>query len=355
MDIYNGQGKLLLKQGQVIETLKQFTILRTAGLFYKPIERVETDVKEDVIYSTPFEIIDEVHNSLFRYLREPGKVKSFPERILDLASKIQAACKMDSDATLGTIMLDDGMSYAVNHSIHIAIVCEEIAKFMEWDEKKRISMIAAALTSNLAMIELQDYLHNHSGELTPGQKSAINSHADRGAEMLHQLGVRDEEWIDAVLQHHEAIDGSGYPFGLKGEDVGLPARFISIADFYCAKVIGRGYRSPMMTNQAMSFVFKGQDNRIDMSMAQYFIKGLGIYLPGSVVKLKNNEIAVVTRRREKAHCPEVVAVMRPDRSIMGFPSKRNTELPDTSIIDVIPSGEMNFNANKAILWGYLKV
>lgn len=355
MDIYNGEGKLLLRQGQVIETLKQFTILRSKGLFFKTTEYDESDKKVHAIESTPFEMMDEVHTRLLRYLGDPGNVKDFPSRIVELSRIIQAACERDSDAVLATILLDEGLSYAVNHSIHIAIVCEEIAKHLGWEEKKRISLIAASLTANIAMIKLQDYLHNHQDALTEGHKKQIRSHADRGAEMLHQLGVRDNDWIEAVLQHHEAMDGKGYPFGLKGDNVFPSARFIAISDFYCAKIIGRGYRTPMMTNQAMSFVFQGQDSRIDMSMAQHFIKGLGIYLPGTMVKLKNKEIALVTRRSEKAHCPEVVAIMRADRSTLAFPAKRNTEADATSIADVLPHGEMNVVINKPLTWGYSKI
>ena len=158
--------------------------------------------------------------------------------------------------------------------------------------------------------------------------------------MLRSFGVDDPLWIDAVLKHHESPDGKGYPDGLQGTTVPVSARLIAIADFFCAKVTGRSYRPPLSSHKAMQLVFPATDNRVDKSLVELFVKTLGIYLPGTFLHLKNNQIAIVTRRGESIHFPVVYAITGKDGMPLMGPLRRDTSNPEYKIVQIIPPREV---------------
>ena len=95
---------------------------------------------------------------------------------------------------------------------------------------------------NMSILQLQDVLQAQQAPLTGEQKEVIQRHPETSAALLRERGVSDEIWLNAVLCHHEAIDGSGYPQGSKGDAIPMPAQLVSLADVYCARISNREYR-----------------------------------------------------------------------------------------------------------------
>ena len=358
-DVYDDQGALLLHTGYIIETSNQLDILMSRGIFHisdKPsyaphIER--HDLREEV---SPFQLMDQIYSRLEEMisLSIPASGKDFPASIMNLCGSLQQACLQDTDATLSTILLGPTRRYSIKHSIDVAIICEVIGQALGMPDNKRISVIAASLTENIAMMTLSDILSSQVKPLTDEQRKAIQRHPARGMEILQSLGVKDHVWLDAVLKHHESPDGKGYPEGLHGDAVPSYARLISMADFYCAKISDRSYRSPLSSHEAMQFIFPASESRIDAGISELFVKTFGIYLPGTFVSLKNNQVAVVTRRGAKIHSPIVHAVTGKDGMLLPGPMYRDTSNPGFEIAQIIPPRKVTVKVNRYQLWGYGK-
>ncbi len=355
-DVYDSKGVLLLHKGYVIETDKQLDILLARGIFHisdtmpepdtgKPIHREE---------SSPFQLIDQIYPRLEKWICSsvPETEKEFPSKIIGLCSSLQRACAQDAEATLSTIVLGPAGRYSIKHSVDVAIVCELIGQALKMSVDERLSMIAAAMTENIAMTELSDILYSQAAPLSDEQREFVHAHPASGVERLKALGVNDPLWLSAVLSHHQSSDGRGYPNGVKGESIPVSARLIAISDLFCAKVSGRSYRQPLSSHQAMQFVFSAGEGQIDADIAELFVKTLGIYLPGTFVCLTNSQIAVVTRRGEKIQFPIVYAVTGRDGMPLPGPVYRDTSHPDCGIARVIPASEVTVKVNRYQLWGY---
>ena len=224
---------------------------------------------------------------------------------------------------------------------------------MKCSSEERLPLLAAALTMNIAMIELQDVLFRQKERLTAEQQRVVKDHPLCGAELLRTYGVTDEVWLRAVSHHHEFMDGSGYPQGLRGEEIDKNARLLMLADVYCAKLFPRSYRSPLQPDVAAREMFTGgRGHSLDQDLAKLFIKELGIFHPGLFVRLANDEIAVVIRRGEKIHHPVVNSVVKVDGSPYLAPKKRDCSNEEFKITGSVAQKDVPVCINRQVVWGY---
>jgi hypothetical protein len=135
------------------------------------------------------------------------------------------------------------------------------------------------------------------------QKALIRRHSQEAADWLAQAGVSDPDWLNAVAQHHERADGSGYPQGLT--EIADIAVALRAADVFMAKISPRKLRPALPIQEAAKQMYRA-DHGGQISSA--IIKEFGIYPPGDVVKLACGEVGVVMRRTDNAKCPIVASI-----------------------------------------------
>ena len=355
-DVYDAEGVLLLQRGQLLESQKQLDTLLDRGLYFifdVPPGRVQSTKAEKLQDSTPFGLIDDIYFQLSTLCKLQNTKVNFSSRVIDLCKRLQQACQKDTDAALGAIFLSRERKYPITHQIHCALMFEIFLKHLARSSTERLPLLAAGLTMNITMIELQDGLFNQKGGLTEGQRVEVKKHPHRGAELLRSHGVTDEAWLTTVLQHHEFMDGSGYSQGLRGDDICQTARILMLADIYCAKLFPRAYRVSLHPDRAAREMFTGSRGHcFDMDLSKSFIKQLGLFHPGSFVRLSNGEIAVVTRRGEKIHHPVVCSVAKKDGSPYLAPRQRDSSKDEFTITDSVAPKDVTISINKRQLWGY---
>ena len=302
---------------------------------------------------SPFRVMADIElrlRILFSSLATSGS-SDFPSRIIRICRDLQSACEMDADAALGMLLLGDEIRYTITHPLHVAILCELTAKKKGIADEPRLSILAAALTSNIAMIELQDTLQKQQAPLTKEQSEKIRQHPKRAANMLREAGVQDEIWINTVQQHHERRDGKGYPEALSGDDISVPVRIVSLADTYGAMISPRNYRAAKFSRESLCEIFLKRGAEIDESLPPLFIKELGVFPPGAFVKLHNGETAVVVRRGANAMTPQVQSVVSPKGVPLPAPLLRDSGQDIYSIREMAPPSK-GFAINRQLLWGY---
>ena len=365
-DCYDGQGNLLLKKGLIVGTQKQVDFLLERGLFglpgTVPVTAPGAADREKPIDRplTPFELLGQYNNRLKQIFSalgaDPAAARmtagvSFSERLLQLAGDIQKLCQCEPDAILGAIHLDDSGRYSVMHPLYRAALCELIAARKAVAEQDRRWLIAAALTCDLSMLKLQDDLFRQEQPLQPTQKQAITAHPLESAKLLASLGVANAGWLTAVIQHHELLNGKGYPRGLLLGDISMAARVLKLADMYTAMITPRYYRKAILSKTAMRDIFLKRGSEIDEELAVYIVKELGVYPPGSFVKLQSGELAIVTHRGVNPKAPVVKAVVGPRGAPFDKPALRNTDVREYEILDVVER-DMIVKIDLHKLWGY---
>jgi HD-GYP domain-containing protein (c-di-GMP phosphodiesterase class II) len=219
-----------------------------------------------------------------------------------LAAQVLQAIELDADIALASILLNRITgTYPVRHCIETALVATLVARAMQNDNTQTLVIAAAALTMNVAMLAQHDSFQSQRLALTRAELAAVQRHPKDGAELLYHAGVRDQAWLDDVLQHHEQDDGSGYPEGLSGAQIAPGARLIGLADRYCALVSARNYRRSMQPDLALRTLLSPEAG-VTAELARHFSAELGPYPPGALVRLSNGDVGVVTRRPGLQHC-----------------------------------------------------
>ena len=184
-----------------------------------------------------------------------------------------------------------------------------------------------ALTMNVAMLELQNALYSQSAPLDAMQRRGLVAHPEAAVAWLVERGADDPLWLDVVRQHHEAVDGNGYPRGLRGQQIRPEAQAVSLADRYCGMVSERAYRPGASPPAALREIYLKHGSAIDPKLISLLVKVMGVYPPGTAVELANGETAVVLRRTRNAGAPIVRVLDLADaRPAVGWP-KRSTGDP----------------------------
>jgi len=225
--------------------------------------------------------------------------------------------------------------YGVSHSLHCAAVCCLIGKRMGWDEARRRVLVSAAMSMNLSMIELQGRLAVQAVPLTVDQRSAIQEHPIESADMLRAAGVADEEWLAAVEQHHEVIDGTGYPKRLT--DINELAQVLHYVDVFTAKLSARSSRLALAPNVAARDLFTGSAGH---PLAAALVKEFGIYPPGCFVRLASGEIAIVIHRGKTVNTPVVACLTNAAGQAMMRPQRRETTDKANAIVTLVADADV---------------
>jgi len=353
-DAYDEKGELLLREGDVMESETELNALIESGLFH-----LETQGDVETTYAiesstSPFEMLEGVQKILSRLFNGvPAELTSnFPSKIINLGRTIQQACEKDMDASLGVILLSRTYPYTISHPVNAAIICETITRHLQWEEDDRLSLLAATLTANIAMIDLQERLYAQKEPLSTEQRDQIYEHPVQGVEILQKSGVTNKMWLDIVHFHHEAINGSGYPSGLRKSAIPIGSRILAVADHYCAGVSNRKYRTALSPNDAMLEIYLSSGQRVEPNIMNICVKLIGVYPPGSFVRLVNNEIAVVTQRGKKTNVPIVQSVVRADGTLFSTPQERDCSQEEFGVKDLILTDQDKVDIDPTELWGY---
>jgi HD-GYP domain-containing protein (c-di-GMP phosphodiesterase class II) len=202
------------------------------------------------------------------------------------------------------------------------------------------------------MLHLQDQLQHRREPLTQAQRDEIHQHPQRGVEMLRGAGVTDGVWLDGVLHHHESLDGSGYPGGLREGEISACAQLIHLADLYAARVSARDYRPGKPPSQALREIFLSRGQSVNATLAAVLIKELGVYPPGTFVRLANGELALAIRRGAAPDAPIVQSLVGPRGNLYVIPIRRDCGKPGLAVKEIVPQAEVDVKINRNLLWGY---
>lgn len=231
--------------------------------------------------------------------------ESFLPRVLRIAYRVDQALDFDRDAVLAAIHQQYAKSYPVHHSLQKAVWAGLLLRLEGESEEVRVGALCAALTANLSILTLQSELETQADPLSEEQRKRLWLHPRLSAEMLRKLGVEDEGWLRAVKQHHERLDGSGYPERLSGEDLDNSALALAFGDELSAMITPRGYRESLPPSEALVQMGQSSGETLPQRFVARSLKSLGVYIPGTPVRLKDGSYALVTRRGASPKTPQI--------------------------------------------------
>jgi hypothetical protein len=267
------------------------------------------------------------------------------DRLRTMAVPMRQLAAQDPDVALYMMLqtaMHDVEHYSAHHAMFCAVVADLCANWMEWPEAETESLFHAALTMNLGMLALQDSLTKQAGGLSGDQKKRIAEHPAQSAEMLVSAGVTDTLWLDIVRRHHQPVREGEATEPLQPAQ--KLAQLLQRVDVFTAKL------SMRKTREAASATMAARDACLDTSglpdaIGATMLRILGLYPPGSYVRLTNGELAVVTRRGTKAHTPLVVSLRSRDGTMLSKLQIKDTSNPAHGVQRVLLARDLKIVLN----------
>lgn len=272
------------------------------------------------------------------------------EELRLLARAFLALFRIDPNACLGYPRLTPIAPPALSHSLHVLFISILLADQMEFSEAQTESLAAAALTMNMADPTLQD--RYYSGLSNAADLPRLQAHPTAAAAMLARAGVTDTDWLDNVRQHHENLDGSGYPANLNGSGICLAARILHVAEVYCSKINARYYRPPKSSRLAFKELFGTERHHIDTQIASLLLRRIGMFPPGTLVRLANRESACITRLGRNGQIRFAVSFLDARGRPLESPRERDLSSRIYAVRNLINVEPLWPKINWSQLWGY---
>ncbi len=205
-----------------------------------------------------------------------------------------------------------GESGFVENALNCAVLATLVGMNMNMVQHKLLHLATGALLHDIGMLRLPDAIVSKRGELTREERQTIATHPIHSYKIItREMKFPDEIGIVA-LQHQERWDGEGYPKGLSGKDIALPARIVAVADSFEAMVSKRPYRNSMIGYAAMRAILSDNARRFDPAVLKSFIRTMGIYPIGSVVLLSNSCVGRVIETNPESPLRPQIKIMIDD-------------------------------------------
>lgn len=260
-----------------------------------------------------------------------------PEAASNLVDEITSSVSRNENALISLVRLKTKDDYTYMHSVAVCALMIALSKELGLDETQTKQAGLAGLLHDIGKAGIPLDVLNKPGALTDEEFDLVKQHPAQGHAMLIQANILDEVVLDVCLHHHEKVNGMGYPKKLAGDDISLFAKMGAVCDVYDAVTSNRPYKAgwePGISLQRMA----QWEGHFDDRVFKAFVRSIGIYPIGSIVKLKTGRLAVVTDQHEKSLLHPTVKIFFSTKSKMRIPVE-TLDLSKPSANDSIVSHE----------------
>ncbi len=217
-----------------------------------------------------------------------------------LVEEINDSVSRNPGALISLARLKTADDYTYMHSVAVCALMIALSKQLGLSEQETRRAGIAGLLHDLGKALMPMEVLNKPGKLTDEEFAIIKKHPAEGHRLLLGNSGADEMMLDVVLHHHEKIDGTGYPKGLKGEEISLFAKMGAVCDVYDAITSNRPYKAGWPPSESLRKMAEWAKGHFDQRVFQAFVKSLGIYPIGSLVRLESGRLGLVIDQSEKS-------------------------------------------------------
>lgn len=225
------------------------------------------------------------------------KMKNHPVQAMhesgELVSTLVDSLLSDGSALLHLMnpdSLDEGLYY---HALNVSILAMLIGKALNLPRPMIEALGSGGLLHDIGKIKVQSNILRKTDKLTKAEENIFNLHGKYGAELIRKYGKQAPEVAIIAEQHHEMMDGSGYPSGLKNKEIAIPARIVAIVNTYDNLCNNPDLTKSLTPHESLSLMFSKLAVKYDKTIIQHLVRLLGIYPPGTVVELSDGSIGMV--------------------------------------------------------------
>jgi len=265
------------------------------------------------------------------------RVKKSVEPMIDSISRNPDAC-----IWLARMKQED--KYTYQHSLGASIWAVALGRQLGLPKSDLRSLAIGGLLFDVGKLGVETELLNTERPLTDDEFQQVRDHVKLGVDMIEGSGLMNQDVIDMITYHHERHDGSGYPKGIRGDDIPVFARIAAIVDCYDAITSHRSYARAIPPSTAIKMLYEWKDIDFQGELVEEFIQAVGIYPAGTLVELSSGEVAVVVAEyRTRRLRPQVMVLLDADKQALAdiktIDLRSRTTMADGKPLDITGSLE----------------
>lgn len=249
----------------------------------------------------------ELQGKFIRHLKAGEPIDITP--LAAVAEEMVDTMFTHGDAMLCLARIRAKDAYLMEHSMNVAILLANFGRYLGLERNVLKELTLGGLLHDVGKIMTPDEVLNKPGKLTDEEFGVMRQHVVHSYDILSNTAGITPTMLEVAANHHERLDGTGYPQRLKGEQLSLYTRMSGIVDVYDAVTADRVYKQGMQPTQAFRILLKGVDLHFDADLVTRFIKCMGVYPVGTLVQLSNQRLAIVMQRNEQQPLKPVVKVI----------------------------------------------
>jgi HD-GYP domain-containing protein (c-di-GMP phosphodiesterase class II) len=247
---------------------------------------------------------EERQQAAVRYAETVARITSFsrdlriaPANAMEAAGGVVGemvkAFDQKSEVLLNLVNLSDVSFSTDSHSLNVTVLSMLLARHLQLSPVEMQELGIGALMHDVGKIEIPTQITHKKQPLTPAEEAVLRTHPLHGSKLARTVGTLPAAAVAIIEQHHELLDGTGYPRKLPGHEIKRMVRIVAIANSYdnfCNPADPALAQSP---RDAMAHCFKAQREKLDRDLVGSFIKVMGVYPPGTVVQLNDENLGMV--------------------------------------------------------------
>jgi putative nucleotidyltransferase with HDIG domain len=300
---------------------------KRAGAVSHPIKKEEPEIKRQR-FALPYEVDFEQEFPKAKKIYQQATQKM--ERIINdtrsgcslNASEIKATVVSiadsvirNPDALMLLSVLESKDDQAVTHSINVCTLSLIFGRYIGLEKKPLYELGTGALMHDIGETKVPNEILNKNDKRTPQELAIMQKHTEHGVELLMKTSGLPPSTVEIARDHHERMNGSGYPQKLAGDQLGLFTKIVAITDVYDSVTSGLHGKPAITCTEALKNMYVWREELFDSVLVEQFIQCLGIYPIGSTVELNTGEIGIVVNTNpERRLLPRVMLVRDQDKN-----------------------------------------
>lgn len=312
--IYDENGIIILSEGQKIKKsyIDKIKNLNLNGIYVE--DKISENITSVNLISEDLKIkAKKKIKEMFLNTKENNRISEIQvKKIEKIINEVIEQLFKNEKLIYNIIDLKIYDEYTYNHSINVTILSLILGIELNFNKEQLKELGLAAIFHDIGKIFIPKEILNKPGKLDKEELEVIKKHPQDGYILLKNVKNIPKNVCIAVKQHHEKYNGiGGYPDNLKGEEISLYARIISIADVYDALISDRPYRKGLLPSEAIEFIIGNNGIMFDPQLVSIFIKKVMPYPLGTLVELSNGLSGIVVENYEEfSRRPKIKVIMK---------------------------------------------
>lgn len=324
--ILNENGMVLLREGITLSST-MIERLQRQGITYVYIEDESTkDIYVNLAIPNELRIhatktIKETFTDLrshafteksFLLNKNETKLTSIVEQIVKIITGEEEAISLLAD-----IMVTD--DYTFQHSLNVTIYSLAIGTKLKLSDKELIELGIGSILHDIGKIFIEEDILKKPNKLNDQEYEIMKQHAQLGFDYIRHHTDLPTVVAHCAYQHHERLDGTGYPRQLKEKEIHTYGKIIGIADVFDAVTSNRVYRDAMLPSEGLEILYAGAVSKFDKKMVELFKQSIVVYPNGITVELNDGRVGVVVKQNKHLYDRPVIRILRQDEKDIAEP------------------------------------